>query len=86
MYVCAFLGVCVRTHVLVCGADGGTCGLPQPNCYTRSVSVDGERHVVIIARRRVLAGEELTYDYLMPFEPVKIVCRCGAPTCRRYMN
>ena len=65
---------------------GGARATPQPNCFARYLSVDGEKHVVIVAKERIAAGDELAYDYHMPYEAVKIPCRCGAPTCRKHMN
>ena len=35
------------------------------------------------------AGEELTYDYKFKTEegaPVRIPCKCGADSCRLYLN
>lgn len=58
----------------------------QPNCYSRIVSVDGVKKVVIVAARHIYAGEELSYDYQMSIEDVKIPCNCGAATCRKMMN
>jgi uncharacterized protein len=39
-----------------------------------------------VAARDIAAGEELTIDYA--YEPVPPLepCRCGAPTCRGYIN
>ena len=34
-----------------------------PNAYTKIVTVDGVKHVAIIAGRAIPAGEELAYDY-----------------------
>lgn len=34
-----------------------------PNAYTKIVTVDGVKHVAIIAARAIPAGEELAYDY-----------------------
>ncbi|KAJ8949144.1 hypothetical protein NQ318_012892 [Aromia moschata] len=31
--------------------------------------------------RRILSGEELTYDYKFPFEEDKIPCTCGSIEC-----
>ena len=36
--------------------------------------------------RKILAGEELAYDYKFPIEDVKIKCFCGAKRCKKYMN
>jgi len=58
----------------------------EPNCYSRIVSVDGEKHIVIFAGRRIFPGEELTYDYKFPFEEEKIPCHCGSKKCRKYLN
>lgn len=58
----------------------------DPNCYCRVVTVDGIKHIVLFAWRDVKANEEITYDYKLPIEDVKIICHCGAATCRGYLN
>lgn len=61
----------------------------DPNCYTKIITVDGQKRIVIYAKRDVAAGEELCYDYKFPLEydPAKrIPCRCGASGCRGFMN
>uniref|UniRef100_A0A3Q9Y3H5 [histone H3]-lysine(4) N-methyltransferase n=1 Tax=Polyandrocarpa misakiensis TaxID=7723 RepID=A0A3Q9Y3H5_POLMI len=60
----------------------------EPSCYSRIVTVDGKKHIIIFALRKILRGEELTYDYKFPIEAEdqKIMCNCGAKTCRKYMN
>eukprot|EP00045_Choanoeca_perplexa_P014946 m.179712 g.179712 ORF g.179712 m.179712 type:complete len:2032 (+) comp16848_c0_seq13:2573-8668(+) len=58
----------------------------QPNCASRIVKVEGQKHIVIFAERPILIGQELTYDYKFPLEDSKIPCHCGAPNCRKYMN
>ena len=60
--------------------------LRQPNCYSRIVTVDGVKHIVIFSARDMVRGEEVTYDYKFPFEEEKIPCFCGAPSCRGRMN
>ena len=67
----------------------------EPNC--EPWLVEGRRgpasdRVVIQARRRIRAGEELSYDYGITTEgPVTAAerrmwkCRCGASTCRGTM-
>lgn len=50
----------------------------QPNCYTKIITVEGEKKVVIYSKRRIVPGEELTYDYKFSLEEVKIPCFCGA--------
>ncbi|XP_077064612.1 histone-lysine N-methyltransferase 2A isoform X2 [Siphateles boraxobius] len=60
----------------------------EPNCYSRVVSVDGQKHIVIFAMRKIYRGEELTYDYKFPIEEPgnKLPCNCGAKTCRKFLN
>jgi hypothetical protein len=45
--------------------------------------VEGQKHIVIFALRRILRGEELTYDYKFPIEDAsnKLPCNCGAKRC-----
>ncbi|EMP29869.1 Histone-lysine N-methyltransferase MLL4 [Chelonia mydas] len=40
----------------------------EPNCYSRVIHVEGQKHIVIFALRRIFRGEELTYDYKFPIE------------------
>lgn len=48
----------------------------QPN-----LGVQGQ--IVLVARRRIEAGEELTFDYdTTETGAVPFVCHCGAPECR----
>ncbi|MCO5602839.1 hypothetical protein L7F22_056978 [Adiantum nelumboides] len=61
-----------------------SCG---PNCYARIFTINGigETCIVLIARRYLKAGEELTYDYLFDPENKEVPCLCGADTCRKFM-
>ncbi|KAM9385684.1 LOW QUALITY PROTEIN: histone-lysine N-methyltransferase 2A [Pholidichthys leucotaenia] len=60
----------------------------EPNCYSRVISIDGRKHIVIFALRKIYRGEELTYDYKFPIEDEsnKLHCNCGARRCRRFLN
>uniref|UniRef100_A0AAV2IYU3 [histone H3]-lysine(4) N-methyltransferase n=1 Tax=Knipowitschia caucasica TaxID=637954 RepID=A0AAV2IYU3_KNICA len=60
----------------------------EPNCYSRVITVDGQKHIVIFALRRIYCGEELTYDYKFPIEDAssKLPCNCGAKKCRSFLN
>lgn len=60
----------------------------EPNCYSRVINVEGQKHIVIFALRKIYRGEELTYDYKFPIEDAsnKLSCNCGAKRCRRFLN
>ncbi|KAG5680675.1 hypothetical protein PVAND_010169 [Polypedilum vanderplanki] len=58
----------------------------DPNCYSKVVDILGQKHIIIFALRRIVTGEELTYDYKFDIEDNKIPCCCGAKRCRKYMN
>ncbi|XP_028835065.1 histone-lysine N-methyltransferase 2A isoform X2 [Denticeps clupeoides] len=60
----------------------------EPNCYSRVINVEGQKHIVIFALRKIYRGEELTYDYKFPIEDEsnKLGCNCGARRCRRFLN
>ena len=44
------------------------------------------RRVLLVSRRAIAAGEELTADYDLSRESGPEVCRCGAVECRGLMN
>lgn len=50
----------------------------QPNCYTKVITVDGQKKIFIYAKRHIAAGEEITYNYKFPLEEKKIPCNCGS--------
>ncbi|OMO94655.1 hypothetical protein COLO4_16220 [Corchorus olitorius] len=50
----------------------------RPNCYTKVISVEGQKKIFIYAKRHITAGEELTYNYKFPLEEKKIPCNCGS--------
>jgi len=60
----------------------------DPNCFTQIVEYGPKKKIVIYARRRIEAGEELTYDYKFAIEEGadKLLCACGAVRCRGWMN
>ena len=50
--------------------------------------LNGETHLAFFARTDVCAGQELTYDYRFKEEEgeQRLKCRCGAPSCRGFLN
>lgn len=58
----------------------------DPNCIAKVITVDGQKKIVIYAKRDIHVGEEITYDYLFPKEELKIPCHCGAVKCRGFLN
>ncbi|KAL5538469.1 hypothetical protein UlMin_045918 [Ulmus minor] len=58
----------------------------EPNCYTKVISVEGEKKIFIYAKRHIAAGEEITYNYKFPLEEKKIPCNCGSRKCRGSLN
>lgn len=64
-----------------------------PNCVTKVVlpvsrGGGGRKHVAIMAKRRILKGEELSYDYKFPWaakEEDRVPCSCGAGKCKGFM-
>ncbi|XP_029128251.1 histone-lysine N-methyltransferase ATXR7 isoform X2 [Cajanus cajan] len=58
----------------------------EPNCYTKVISVEGQKKIFIYAKRHIVAGEEITYNYKFPLEEKKIPCNCGSRKCRGSLN
>ncbi|KAG9158409.1 hypothetical protein Leryth_013149 [Lithospermum erythrorhizon] len=58
----------------------------EPNCYTKVISVEGQKRIFIYAKRQIVAGEEITYNYKFPLEDKKIPCNCGSKRCRGSLN
>ncbi len=48
--------------------------------------MDGVKHIVLFAMRDIKVDEEITYDYKLPIEDVKVICQCGSPQCSGYLN
>jgi SET domain-containing protein len=42
--------------------------------------------LVYYSRRRIRAGEELTFRYSYPINLTRIPCHCGAPNCRKVLR
>lgn len=58
----------------------------EPNCYSRVISVLGDEHIIIFAKRDIAPWEELTYDYRFVSNDQRLPCYCGFPKCRGVVN
>ncbi|CAN1170991.1 Histone-lysine N-methyltransferase ATX2 [Linum perenne] len=58
----------------------------EPNCYSRVISVNGDEHIIIYAKRDIKRWEELTYDYRFFSIDEQLPCYCGFPRCRGVVN
>ncbi|XP_058102565.1 histone-lysine N-methyltransferase TRX1-like isoform X2 [Magnolia sinica] len=58
----------------------------EPNCYSRVISVHGDEHIIIFAKRDIKQWEELTYDYRFFSIDEQLACYCGFPRCRGVVN
>jgi uncharacterized protein len=45
-----------------------------------------KRHILLMSRRAIAAGEELTYDYQFRPSMLRNTCSCGSPKCRGSIN
>jgi histone-lysine N-methyltransferase SETD1 len=61
----------------------------DPNCYTKIITLDNTKRIVIYAKKDIPAGTELCYDYKfsLEYDPTqRIPCGCGAENCRGFLN
>ncbi|XP_021733247.1 histone-lysine N-methyltransferase ATX1-like [Chenopodium quinoa] len=58
----------------------------EPNCYSRVITVSGDEHIIIFAKRDIEQWEELTYDYRFFSIDEQLKCYCGAERCRGVVN
>lgn len=54
----------------------------EPNLYANI----RRGRIWFVSKRRIEAGEELSVDYNITGSDLLYECRCGAPTCRGYLN
>ena len=50
-------------HVFAQCIHNNPCLPLQPNCYSRAITILGDEHIIIFAKRDIDPWEELTYDY-----------------------
>src|SRR5579859_4525714 len=54
----------------------------DPNLYTWVF----KDHILYMSKRAIRRGEELTVDYRFDKKVDRVICRCGAKTCRGTIN
>jgi SET domain-containing protein len=54
----------------------------DPNLVTRII----KGHIIYMSAREIKSGEELTVDYRFDKKVERVVCKCGAETCRGTIN
>ena len=54
----------------------------DPNLVTRII----KGHIIYMSARDIKPGEELTVDYRFDKKVERVVCKCGAETCRGTIN
>ena len=61
--------------MVLCSLQGGQARFINhccdPNCYTKIVTVDNAKHILILSKRAIAADEELSYDYKVINPPQK---------------
>ncbi|KAL0239746.1 hypothetical protein GEMRC1_009854 [Eukaryota sp. GEM-RC1] len=55
----------------------------DPNCEVEVWTVDGLLRALIVSKRAIKAGEEITFDYKFTETYVKVNCFCGSHNCRK---
>jgi len=54
----------------------------DPNTAVRKI----RGHILFFSKRRIQKGEEVTIDYRVRADAIRIECRCGAANCRGTIN
>jgi uncharacterized protein len=69
--------------VAVDGAIGGS-GAEYINhsCEPNLRATITRGHILLVSKRRIAPGEELTFDYHVSGDRAGPACRCGSPQCR----
>ncbi|CAM9447770.1 unnamed protein product [Scytosiphon promiscuus] len=58
----------------------------DPNAIARIVNLESTKKIIIVAKRHIKPGEEITYDYKFEREDGQLPCHCGADVCYGSMN
>ena len=72
---------------MVDGATGGSgAEFINHNCDPNLAVRKLRRHLLFFSKRAIAGGEELSLDYRLAPDTQRIVCRCGSPRCRGFLN
>lgn len=74
-------------RAIIDGSVGG-CGAEYINhsCEPNLITWETPRRILLISKRAIRAGEELTYDYRFGADQEPYECRCGSRRCRGTIN
>ena len=72
---------------LIDGAVGGSgAEFINHSCVPNLVVDIAEGHVFFVSLREIATGEELLLDYRVGGDAPQMPCRCGAASCRGFLN
>ena len=70
--------------------DGRICGngaqFINHSCDPNLYSCRRSGHLLLVSRRRIRPGEELSFDYHFSPDAIREPCHCGSPKCRGTIN
>lgn len=74
-------------RAIIDGSAGGS-GAEYINhsCEPNLITWETPRRILLISRRAIRAGEELTYDYRFGADQDQYECHCGSRRCRGTIN
>jgi len=73
----------ITSKLCVDGRRGGSgAEFMNHSCAPNLVARRMGRHLYLYSRRKIRAGEELSWNYHYPIKLTRVPCRCGARRCR----
>lgn len=81
-----YLFRCSACRLIDGGIGGSGAEFINHSCEPNLVARFDHRRVHFLSLRPIAAGEELLLDYHVRGDIDPIPCRCGAPTCRGFLN
>jgi len=73
----------INSRLYVDGGRGGSgAEFMNHSCAPNLEARRGRGHLFLFSRRKIHAGEELTWSYNYPVKLERVPCRCGARRCR----